>query len=267
MVVRGYGRLRQEDEDSDDDASDDDIDESLAAAFSSSNMNIKHKLEFVINDRVLPYNMTVYQSIKQFGNMTEEDRDTDDESNPLGRAGIWIKTHVIWYRPASENGPEASLITPKSATTSSSNTSTSSSGGGGGGGGGSSGGGSSVTKRGKGSSSSKAASKARKHDELWLDGICPAVVSPLDLYLTPKLPGGVVIDDPSVEAISLLRILYGLCKHWNCLYEGALPQPALSPAELTNSKLTAKAARQLQDPLVIMTGNLPSWLNAVARAW
>ena len=59
-------------------------------------MNIKHKLEFVINDRVLPYNMTVYQSIKQFGNMTEEDRDTDDESNPLGRAGIWIKTHIIW---------------------------------------------------------------------------------------------------------------------------------------------------------------------------
>ena len=29
LVVRGYGRLRQEDEDSDDDASDDDIDESL----------------------------------------------------------------------------------------------------------------------------------------------------------------------------------------------------------------------------------------------
>ncbi|XP_071797988.1 E3 ubiquitin-protein ligase TRIP12-like isoform X1 [Asterias amurensis] len=260
LVVRGYGRLRQEDEDSDDDASDDDIDESLAAAFSSSNMNIKHKLEFVINDRVLPYNMTVYQSIKQFGNMTEEDRDTDDESNPLGRAGIWIKTHIIWYRPASENGPEASLITPKSATTSSSNTSTSSSGGGGGGSG------SSVTKRGKGTSSHKATSKARKHDELWLDGICPAVVSPLDLYLTPKLPGGVVIDDPSVEAVSLLRVLYGLCKHWNCLYDGALPQPALSPAELTNSKLTAKAARQLQDPLVIMTGNLPSWLNAVARA-
>lgn len=51
------------------------------------------------------------------------------------------------------------------------------------------------------------------------DGICPAVVSPLDLYLTPKLPGGVVIDDPSVEAVSLLRVLYGLCKHWNCLYD------------------------------------------------
>ncbi|XP_038050611.1 E3 ubiquitin-protein ligase TRIP12-like isoform X2 [Patiria miniata] len=262
LVVRGYGRLRQEDEDSDDDASDDDIDESLAAAFSSSNMNIKHKLEFVINDRTLPYNMTVYQSIKQFGSMTEDDRDTDDESNPLGRAGIWIKTHIIWYRPASENSPEVSQGTPKSATSNSSNTSIGS----GGGGASSSSSSSSTTKRGKGTGSSKAASKARKHDELWLDGICPTYISPLELYLTPKLPGGVVIDDPSVEAISLLRVLYGLCKHWNCLYEGAAPQPALSPSELTNSKLMAKAARQLQDPLVIMTGNLPSWLNAVARA-
>ena len=51
------------------------------------------------------------------------------------------------------------------------------------------------------------------------DGNCPAIISPLNLYLTPKLPGGVVIDDPSVEAISLLRVLHGLSKHWNCLYD------------------------------------------------
>ena len=67
-----------------------------ASAFSSSNINIKHKLEFLIGERVLPYNMTVYQAIKQYDNQMDDDRDTDDESNPLGRAGIWIKTHVIW---------------------------------------------------------------------------------------------------------------------------------------------------------------------------
>jgi len=31
-----------------------------------------------------------------------------------------------------------------------------------------------------------------------------------------------------------------------------------------NSKLTAKPNRQLQDPLVIMTGNLPTWLSQIA---
>lgn len=41
-------------------------------------------------------------------------------------------------------------------------------------------------------------------------------------------------------------------------------QPAvLSSSEFTSSKLTAKATRQLQDPLVIMTGNLPNWLTEI----
>ena len=33
-----------------------------------------------------------------------------------------------------------------------------------------------------------------------------------------------------------------------------------SPSDFVNAKLTAKANRQLQDPLVIMTGHLPKWL-------
>lgn len=32
-------------------------------------------------------------------------------------------------------------------------------------------------------------------------------------------------------------------------------------------QLAAKASRQLQDPLVIMTGNLPQWLQQIAFAW
>ena len=31
-----------------------------------------------------------------------------------------------------------------------------------------------------------------------------------------------------------------------------------------NKQITAKANRQLQDPLVIMTGNLPQWLQQIA---
>ena len=44
---------------------------------------------------MVPYG-TPYQVINYYDNQMDDDRDTDDESNPLGRAGIWIKTHVIW---------------------------------------------------------------------------------------------------------------------------------------------------------------------------
>lgn len=43
-------------------------------------------------------------------------------------------------------------------------------------------------------------------------------------------------------------------------------KPIMSFNEFLSSKLTAKANRQLQDPLVIMTGNLPNWLAEIANA-
>jgi E3 ubiquitin-protein ligase TRIP12 len=43
-------------------------------------------------------------------------------------------------------------------------------------------------------------------------------------------------------------------------------KPILSKSEFISSKLMAKANRQLQDPLVIMTGNLPTWLAEIAAA-
>ncbi|XP_038817341.1 E3 ubiquitin-protein ligase TRIP12-like isoform X2 [Salvelinus namaycush] len=104
LVVRGYGRIREEDEDSDDDGSDDEIDESLAAQFLNSG-SVRHRLQFYIGDHLLPYNMTVYQAVRQFSLQAEEEREsTDDEANPLGRAGIWTKTHTIWYKPVDEDG-------------------------------------------------------------------------------------------------------------------------------------------------------------------
>ena len=59
---------------------------------------MRHRLQFYIGDHLLPYNMTVYQAVRQFSLQAEEEREsTDDEANPLGRAGIWTKTHTIWY--------------------------------------------------------------------------------------------------------------------------------------------------------------------------
>ena len=37
-------------------------------------------------------------------------------------------------------------------------------------------------------------------------------------------------------------------------------------SEFTNTKLTAKVNRQLQDPIVIMTSNLPTWLKVITRS-
>lgn len=42
----------------------------------------EHKLEFLIGDTVLPYNMTVYQAVKQFGEQNDADTDTE---TPLGQ--------------------------------------------------------------------------------------------------------------------------------------------------------------------------------------
>lgn len=60
--------------------------------------SVRHRLQFYIGEHLLPYNMTVYQAVRQFSLQAEEEREsTDDEANPLGRAGIWTKTHTIWY--------------------------------------------------------------------------------------------------------------------------------------------------------------------------
>lgn len=60
----------------------------------------RHKLQFIIGDRVLPYNMTVYQAIRQFSpaaSNEQSETDTDSEA-PLGSANIWVQTHTVYYR-------------------------------------------------------------------------------------------------------------------------------------------------------------------------
>lgn len=78
-----------------------------------------------------------------------------------------------------------------------------------------------------------------------------------------------VKNDKSIESLNLLYLLNLLNRSWYLLYRELYnPSPAfknnsfqLAPAsDLLNSKLTAKANRQLQDPLVVMTGHLPKWL-------
>ncbi|KAJ8973590.1 hypothetical protein NQ317_010027 [Molorchus minor] len=238
LVVRGYGRLRDKDSaDSDDGDSDDDIDDTLAGVVISQT-GTRHKLQFLIGNNVLPYNMTVYQAVRQFSNNGNDQSETDtDNETPLGNAGIWVQTHVIYYRHLKEELPSSS----KSSSGASSSHS---------------------SRKGKGSSG-KSTSR-RKGDELWNEGITPQSQSPLAPFLTTQLPESVTIQDASLEVLCLLRILNSLNTYWTTLYPNIEYKPILPNSEFLNSKIAAKASRQLQDPLVIMTGNLPNWLQQIA---
>ncbi|UYV65890.1 hypothetical protein LAZ67_3005823 [Cordylochernes scorpioides] len=241
LVIRGYGRLKDDDDEaSDDDNSDEDIDDTMAAMMINQGQG-KHKLQFLIGEHVLPYNMTVYQAIRQFAasDGVPDGQETDiDSDNPLGSTNIWIQTHVIWYRPVASEETD----TPPSA-----------------------------SKRWSGSSrrsnkGGRTSPKKKSSDDLWNEGIVPEILSPLIPYLSGSLPESVTHRDQSLEVITLLRVLYGLSSYWGSLYDVSKQVPALSPIEFVNPKLTGKANRQLQDPLAIMTGNVPSWLAQIAYA-
>ncbi|CAG9576011.1 unnamed protein product [Danaus chrysippus] len=234
LAQRGYASARPREpsavQSDDEPASDDDVDDTLATP-PHNPTDVDHKLEFLIGDTVLPYNMTVYQAVRQFGEQTDADTDTE---TPLANAGIWVQTHTIYYRAV-----EAGELPRSDATTS---------------------------RKGKGQPTKL--SSRRKPDLLWNEGVVPVTSSPLVAMIRAALGAGEV-RDASLPALSLLRALHALSRHWHTLYRAAcLPdhRPLVPNADFINAKLAAKANRQLQDPLVIMTGNLPPWLKKIAYA-
>ena len=52
--------------------------------------------------------------------------------------------------------------------------------------------------------------------------------------------------DSSAEVICLMRVLYYLNSNWKKLFDYPSSQPVVSLMEFVNTKLTAKATRQLQ---------------------
>uniref|UniRef100_A0A182NQL1 E3 ubiquitin-protein ligase n=1 Tax=Anopheles dirus TaxID=7168 RepID=A0A182NQL1_9DIPT len=230
LVVRGYGGIRVDSEED----SEEDIDNIDAAAMISMG-GLKHKLQFLIGEHVLPYNMTVYQAIRQYSPLVNDQSETDtDTETPIGSASIWVQQHTIYYRPVEEESSGSS----KGASGSS-------------------------RKNNKNSSQSKL---MRRKPEFWIDGQVPAVVSPLGPFLSSKLPDVVTVQDASLDALCMLRIINALNRHWATLYFSVAQVPIVPQVEFIHSKIAAKASRQLQDPLVIMTGNLPQWLQQIAVA-
>ena len=59
----------------------------------------RHRLQFLIGDQPLPYNMTVYQAVRQFSSTGNDQSETDtDNEAPLGNSGVWVQTHTIYYK-------------------------------------------------------------------------------------------------------------------------------------------------------------------------
>ncbi|XP_046854007.1 E3 ubiquitin-protein ligase TRIP12-like isoform X2 [Xenia sp. Carnegie-2017] len=223
LVLRGYGRIREDadEEGSDDDFSEEDIDEALA--FHSPISQSRHCLELMIGDKVLPFNMTVYQAVKQYG-QADEDRDQDDEG-ALGRPSIWVGTHTIYYRAYSDGLGEGSASTSSKATSSK------------------------TTRKSHGK---------RSRDSFGDNNDATSLISNLII-------SHYELKDPSVESIHLLQTLFNLNTKWGTVYELEDRSALISPTEFISAKLTAKASRQLQDPIAIMTGNLPHWLGILAH--
>ncbi|RUS90169.1 hypothetical protein EGW08_002048, partial [Elysia chlorotica] len=232
LLVRGFGKAREgADEDlSDEDNSDEEMEEQMASIMISGT-SPRHRLEFLIGEHVLPYNMTVYQAVKQFichGGNEVGDFSDGDADTPFGNTSIWVQTHTIWYRPATEQ-EENMATSPK-----------------------------------KTKAESKASKSSKRKD---LHSTSPVSQPVLHSLLTEKLPASVTVQDASLETIALMRVLHALNRHWASMYDVSfLPCGALSHTEFISSKLTAKASRQLQDPLIIMTGNLPNWLPEIGTA-
>ncbi|CAB3980054.1 E3 ubiquitin- ligase TRIP12, partial [Paramuricea clavata] len=233
LVLRGYGRVREDadEEGSDDDLSEEDIEEALA--FQSPGSQSRHYLEIMIGDKVLPYNMTVYQAVKQYG-QADEDKDQDDEG-ALGRPSIWVGTHTIYYRACTgDTGEGSTSASSKNASTIYATPSKS-------------------TKKSQGKRNKDSLGDNNNAASSSLSIVASTITSENEL------------KDSSMESIHLLQTLFNLNTKWGTVYElddrGAL----IPPAEFISTKLTAKASRQLQDPIAIMTGNLPTWLGVLAH--
>ena len=269
LISRGYGHPQDKDSGgSDDEMSDDGTDDMLPSStreggssrsgLGAFDASTNHRLEFLIGDNVLPFNMTVYQAVQQFGSSPMFDMSEADGENRnhlassvammYGSPGVWARIHTIYYRPVQDTTVAAlgaSSITMQSAGKGNSKTESVSNPGG---------------KKGKGAKQSK----RKATDELWNEGNVPERVNPLHPFLVEKLPRmspstyATTVNspqngsDPSLDVLCLLRALHALNKYWGTLYTNGASMdmpgyyhPIILNSEFINSKLTAKVIQIL----------------------
>jgi E3 ubiquitin-protein ligase TRIP12 len=119
-----------------------------------------------------------------------------------GNASIWVQQHTIYYRPVEED-PSSSK------------------------------GASSSSRKNSKNSQSKI---IRRKPEFWVDGQPPAIISPLTQFLTSKLPD-TVVQDASLDALCMLRIINALNRYWSTLYFSVAPVHIIPQSEFIHAKV------------------------------
>lgn len=136
----------------------------------------------------------------------------------VGNASVWNQQHTIYYRPIEDDQTTANN---KAASSSASTT----------------------RKSGKSSSASKL---IRKKTEFWTEGTIPAIVSPLTQFLTSALPMDVVtVQDASLDALCMLRIVNALNRNWSSLYDCVRHEQIIPQSEFIHSKVSGSSRNLL----------------------
>eukprot|EP01117_Protostelium_nocturnum_P003254 TRINITY_DN1420_c0_g1_i2.p1 TRINITY_DN1420_c0_g1~~TRINITY_DN1420_c0_g1_i2.p1 ORF type:complete len:1554 (+),score=499.41 TRINITY_DN1420_c0_g1_i2:246-4907(+) len=84
-------------------------------------------------------------------------------------------------------------------------------------------------------------------------------------------------EEPFIVSLGLLKIIHHLCFHYRELVLSdllrKLPKgngevhPLLSPTEFNSTKLSAKLVKQVQDPLILVSGAFPEWANWLLKSY
>ncbi|CEF61963.1 E3 ubiquitin-protein ligase TRIP12 [Strongyloides ratti] len=248
LFERGIGSQKNT-TDEGEDSSDADMmtDEELEERINKNRSKIstyQGQVELLINDRIIPKEMTMLQAVRTYGLNLKPD-DTHLPSN------IWNNCFTMYYRAVEYT----SQISKDNNTSVDNNTRSSPF----------------TFNLGFGNSllnfnekkKTKKDYKSKPCYKLWFNGEIPEVQNQLDKYLADSVT--LSISDPSLPSIILLKVLYGLNRYYWTLFtdENSLPlthKPLISNSSFVSSKLNAKAIRQLSDFVAICTQSFPSWL-------
>lgn len=79
----------------------------------------------------------------------------------------------------------------------------------------------------------------RKKAELSAEGALPTILSPINNFLYNSLPKDVVtVQDASLDALCMLRIVHALNRHWDTLYnDNLMHEDIIPPSEFIHSKV------------------------------
>ena len=235
-----------------------------------------HHLALLLNGQMLPFSMTIFQAIRQYGTHSyhssapapaasaEDDGEGGSAAAaapppppppPIGHR-LWGDVYSISYQPltpadaARVTASEASTIAEDNATTASSTSA-------------------STTVAADGGLLSPPSSTP------WQLSVLSHEKEPLLSRLASEPP--VLTSQECGPASSLVRLLWLLIQlegYCGSLYTneegGAMGQPSTVPNSLSptflNRKLNAKLLRQLADPLALCSRSLPSWCSSLAVA-